>query len=309
MADLSAVLYGSPSVQQPTAQPTQQPVNIPPSKMFSSSANLDLYNNLNDDIKPMINSVAEGRSPSVGRYGLDKNFMTKLMLVANQIDPTLDGTTFKARQKTRDDYSPGGVTGKKMVSINAAMAHLDNLEQNFGALNNGDTPWLNSAENSILNNNVGGIGGLIRLGGKVKQTQQNLGAANRNISDLSGELANAFRTGGGMSESDIKRELEGLNVNQSPSGMKGNITAAIHDLHGKFQPMVDAYNQTMGTNKTVSDFLEPKAKEVYDRVMNGGFGDVPKTNAPPTDGNANTTANKPKKYNMKTGKIEYATSY
>jgi hypothetical protein len=270
---------------QPTAPVQQSKVdNLDLPDTLPNGANRQMFDSLNDNVKPMVLSLLNGRMPSTGRNGMDKDFMTKLYLVGNQIDPNFDATTFKTRQQTRTDYGAGGTTGKKRTSIMAAMAHLGNLEQNYMGLNNGDTPWINEAENNALNSNLLGLGTKIGLGDKVRNTQGYLAGANRNISDLSGELANAFRTGGGMSEADITRELSGLNVNQAPSAMKGQVTAAVQDLHGKLQPMVDSYNQTMGTNLTVSDFLtEPKARAIYNRMESGGFGNVPKaTTAQPS---------------------------
>ena len=185
-------------------------------------------------------------------------------------DPSFDATNFNARNKTAIDFSPGGVTGKKFGNINTALSHAGNLEQNFSSLNNTRFPLVNAIVNPLEN----------ALGNK--NMQEHLAATKRNIEDLSGELAAAFRSTG-MSEADITRQIEALSSNESPSGMKGGMQATIKDLEGKFQPQIDAYNRTMGTHKTVADFITPEARTVYDRISAGKFGQVAKQPATEDD--------------------------
>ena len=259
----------------PTAQPAtaQAPADsMLDSNKLPSGSNEDIFNSLKPEYKPIMLSLLNGRMPPTGRNGLDKNFVTKMMIVGNQIDPNFDATVFKSRQQTQSDYGGSGVSGKKRSSINTAMAHLANLEQNYTGLNNGDTHWINEAENNALNGNLLGFGTKIGLGNKVRSTQGYLATANRNVSDLAGELATIFRTGGGMAEGDITREIKGLDLNQAPTAMNGQITGAVTDLQGKIESMVESYNQTMGTHKTVADFLDKKALATYERMAAGGFG-------------------------------------
>lgn len=245
MADLSADLYG----------PAKS--SIPPSPTLPDHANLDYYNSLPEHVKPMVNALIEGRMPSTGRNGMDKNVMTQLIGIANTIDPTFDASVFNARNKTNQDFSAGGATGKKLGSISTAMKHLQIFEQDYNKLNNRDFggTYLNSAENSLKSLYDPKLQGAI-------------GSTQADVNGLAGELANAFRSTG-MSERDIKEQRELLSTNATPSSTKGSLESTVKLLEGKFQPQVDSYNRTMGTNKTVSDFMSPDAKLVYDRINNG----------------------------------------
>lgn len=238
-------------------QPAQA-AQFAPSPSFSEGSNLELFNRLPNHVKSMVNSLAEGRIPLAGRSPLSKDQMSQLFEVASAIDPTLDATTFSARNRTETAFSPGGPEGAKINSIRAAMAHLQNLERNYNKLDNfniGGT-WLNAPINYIER----------KLGNK--RIQSGMAGAERNIKDLSGELASAFRASG-MAEADIKRELEGLNPNMATEDMRSTIENAVKDLEGKVSEKVAGYNTTMHRNKTTADFLGPNAGAVYNRILTG----------------------------------------
>jgi hypothetical protein len=246
-----------------------QPAQIAPSPSFAEGSNLQLFNRLPTHVKSMVNSLAEGRIPLAGRSPLSKDQMSQLFEVASAIDPTLDATSFSARNRTETAFSPGGPEGQKLNSIRAAMAHLQNLEQNYNKLNNfnvGGT-YLNAPINAVE-----------RFFGN-KRIQSGMSGSERNIKDLSGELASAFRASG-LAEADIKRELEGLNPNMATEDMRSTIENAVRDLEGKVHEKVDMYNTTMHRNKTTADFLGPTAGPVYNRILQGGALNPPKQEAP-----------------------------
>jgi hypothetical protein len=250
MADLSGMLYGSDSGG--TLPQGEEYLRMLP----KTTADL-------------IRGYASGRmaiSPRVAATSYGKNLLNAIY----QYDPTFDVVNYGGRNKTFTDYSAGGSTGKKIASINTAMHHLQNLEKNYTKLDNFDFGTVGNTNypNKIVNAVEQFVG--------VPRVQAGYSGAQKNIEDLSGELANAFRTGGGMAEADIKRELAALNPNLAPTEMRAKIQTIIQDLEGKIAENTNSYNRTMGTNKTTADFLSPEAKVIYDRYMAGGFGDVPK---------------------------------
>jgi hypothetical protein len=253
MADLSSHLYGTGANE------------ISLSSQAGENSNLDYFNSLPNHVKPMVNAVIEGRIPMAGRAPLDKKTMSQLFDVVANIDPTVDANTFNTRAKTLSDFSAAGQTGKKFSSIGGAMQHIQNLEKNYNDLNNlnfGGT-YLNTPINAIE-----------RFVG-VPKIQHAYTGAQRNILDLSGELANAFRQTG-MAEADIKRELSALNPNMAPEDMRSAIENTVKDLEGRVRSQVESYNRTMHTNKTTADFLGPEAGSVYSRVLSGGSLNPPK---------------------------------
>ena len=240
MADLSQHLYGT----------------------APSLTGEDFLKTLPPDVQPLIKGYASGQMQIPMMRGTN-TVAPQILETIMKYDPSFDATNFNARNKTAVDFSAGGVTGKKFGNINTALSHAGNLEQNFGSLNNTRFPLVNAIVNPLEN----------ALGNK--NMQEHLGATKRNIEDLSGELAAAFRSTG-MSEADIQRQINALSSNESPSGMKGSMQATVKDLEGKFQPQIDAYNRTMGTHKTIADFITPEARTVYDRISAGKFGQVAK---------------------------------
>ena len=260
-------------VDAPAPQSVQ---SIPPSSVLPANANIDYYNSLPDRVKPMVNALIEGRMPSTGRNGIDKNVMTQLMQIANTIDPTFDAGVFNARNKTGMDFSASGVTGKKLGSISTAIEHMQNFENDYKKLDNntiGGT-YLNSAGNWIKSL-------------YDPKTQSALGKTQTDINGIAGELANSFRSSG-MSEKDIDEWRNTFSTSATPAATKGSLESTIQLLNGKYQPQVDSYNRTMGTNKTIADFMSPEAKKVYDRINSGGA--LNQTEQPVTANKASTTS-------------------
>ena len=253
MADLSSHLYGAGANE------------ISLSPQAGENSNVEYFNSLPNHVKPLVNSVIEGRIPMAGRAPLDKKTMSQLFDVVANIDPTVDANTFNTRTKTLADFSAAGQTGKKFSSIGGAMQHLQNLEQNYNDLNNFNFggKYINAPVNAVE-----------RFIG-VPRIQHAYSGASRNILDLSGELANAFRATG-MAETDIKRELENLNPNMATEDMRSTIESTIKDLEGRVRSQVEGYNRTMHTNKTTADFLGPEAGNIYNRVLKGGALNPPK---------------------------------
>jgi hypothetical protein len=252
MADLSQHLYG-----------TANEITLSP--QAGENSNVDYFNSLPNHVKPMVNSIIEGRIPMAGRAPLDKKTMSQLFDVVANIDPTVDANTFNTRAKTLADFSAAGQTGKKFSSIGGAMSHLQNLERNYNELNNFNFggKYINAPVNAVE-----------RFIG-VPRIQNAYTGAKRNIIDLSGELANAFRATG-MAEQDIKRELEALDPNMATEDMRSAIKNTVMDLEGRIRNQVESYNRTMHTNKTTAEFLGPEAGSVYSRVLSGGALNPPK---------------------------------
>ena len=255
-----------------SATPAQS-TNIAPSQSFSSNANLELFNRLPTHLKSMVNSLAENRIPLAGRSPLSKDQMSQLFEVASAIDPSLDATGFANRQKAATDFGPGGVTGKKMQSIGAVVQHLQNYERDYNKLDNNNI--LGGAENWVANK----IMPLVPFVGPKYQAAK--AGTKIDITAAAGELANAFRTGGGMSRADIQEWQDSFSPNDTPAETKAKLESAADLLVMKMQPQIDAYNQTMGTQKTIKDFLAPGAQKVFERIYSGGALNPPKISKSP----------------------------
>ena len=256
MADLSAQLYGGSDLTTQPGDSTK--TGVPPNPLFSQGANLDNYYALPDKVKPMVNMIYEGRIPAAGRGGLSRNVLTQLIGLTSNIDPTFDATTFNSRQKTAADFSAGGASGQKFQSLSRNMNHMQNFERDFNKLNNSDA--LGGGFNYIANR-------VLPVMGDSKK-QGALGSTGADITALSGELANAFRQTG-MAEADINEWRKSLSTDSTPAFTKGAVESTIKLMEGRFQPQIDAYNNTMGTHKTLSDFMSPDARVVFDRINRG----------------------------------------
>jgi hypothetical protein len=245
------------------------PVSTIPLSPVVQNGNMDYYNTIPDHIKPMVNAVIEGRVPSSGRNSVDKKFMTNLIMAASNIDPTFDATVFQNRQNVRKEYSDTkGGAGANMQALSTAIHHLGSLYDNYQGMNNTDTPWVNKAENYLLDSNVGGFGSVLGLKNKVANTQFYQGKVGSDANAVSEELAKVFRSSG-MSEQDVNAWRSKINPDMTPTQMKGVIGEAINLMNGRFDPLVSRYNQVLGTSKDKSFFMTPSALKDLERVQKG----------------------------------------
>jgi hypothetical protein len=162
------------------------------------------------------------------------------------IDPQYDGTQFQARNKTAQDFSASGASGKAITSADTALAHLDAISRAGRALDNGDYKALNRIANEI--------------GAQV-------GASPRNTYDtivgmVSPEISKAVIGGAG---GEGERQAMALNFKSdlAPKVREQAVGAAAQLLNARVQKMGHAYESTMG--KPFARQLSPESKAVLDR--------------------------------------------
>ena len=154
-----------------------------------------------------------------------------------------------------------------MQSVSKSMNHVQLLEQDYNKLNNNNIPY---GIGNKIGNSLAPITDYIKNISPSQSMSGRVQAVDTDIGFLAPELAQSFKNNATPTIPDIAEQKGLVNHNMTPNQMKSYLESTIHGLEGKFQPQVDAYNRTMGTNKTISDFMQPESKAIFDRISAGG---------------------------------------
>jgi hypothetical protein len=129
------------------------------------------------------------------------------------------------------------------------MGHLDALRQAGDALNNGDTPALNSVVN-LVRSTMGDA--------RVNNFQTAADA-------VADELERAFRgTAGAVT--GIRNWRERLKANASPDQMAGAWKELVQLLDSRIESLGDQYSRGMGKTTDGLSLLSPHAREAYQHL-------------------------------------------
>lgn len=188
----------------------------------------------------------------------------QLLGAITQYDPTFDATNFQKRQQTATAFSKG-MQGNAVRGANQALYHMGNLYQKVEDLNNlgGLGTPLNAPINWIEE----------KLGdprqGQFLQTAQAVGS----------ELRRVFAGAGGGSLAELNKWESSIPLNASEAQQKAYIQNGMDLLRGGIQALNTQYQSGMGLNKDVVDLLDPKAREIYNKLSVGENPNVKKTKA------------------------------
>lgn len=186
----------------------------------------------------------------------------QLLGAITQYDPSFDATNFQKRQQTATAFSKG-LQGNAVRGANQALYHMGNLYQRVEDLNNlgGLGTPLNAPINWIEE----------KLGdprqGQFLQTAQAVGS----------ELRRVFAGAGGGSLAELNKWESSIPLNASEAQQKAYIQNGMDLLRGGIQALNTQYQSGMGLNKDVTDLLDPKAREIYNKLSEGKNPNVKKT--------------------------------
>lgn len=178
----------------------------------------------------------------------------KYVVAAKIADPTFSTTDFAARQKTAQDYSPGGPVGKQLMANNTALGHIGLAYQAVDGLHNSDIQALNKIANG-LGAQTGSVASVV---------------FNSIMGRLAPEVVQAYRPSAGTGEevaqarADLSRDLSGPQAHAV-------LTTMAQALKSKMDAARSAYVQQMGpvigpANVDKKAGYSPEAKAVMDKL-------------------------------------------
>ena len=196
-----------------------------------------------EQIAAIARKVAAGdmKMPTAGRPG---SIGEKVMGLVALAEPGVD---VGQRFRTAQEYGQAGPTGKAIRAVDTVMFHTDKMLKNFAALDNSDYPAWNSVANTAK-----------QAVGKGEPT-----ATTTSRDAVASEARKVFAgaSGGGLTE--LEEWKANLPQNASPEQMTASAQTLVDLLKGRIDPLLFNYNQTMGTNKTIEDFLTPASVKVW----------------------------------------------
>lgn len=200
------------------------------------------------EIASMARAVASGaqKQPPIGRPGSIGEQVQAL--VSRAEGPNVD---LGQRYRTAQEYSQAGTTGKAIRSIDTTLYHTNRMLNAFGDLNNGRFPLWNSIGNTAEQATGSGAPGAF--------------STNRDAVASEARKVFAGANGGGITE--LNEWKDNLPQNASPEQMQRSAGALQELLKGRLDPLIWNYNQTMGTNKKLEDFMSPGSIKIWNRLQ------------------------------------------
>jgi hypothetical protein len=183
--------------------------------------------------------TGEGPAPTMGKSGFNPQQRAAIQRRINELsestgikyDPNKYTQVTGARNKTENDFSSAGVSGKKMIALNTAIDHMDSLRDQIKKLPTGQYP----AINDIIN-----------------QFSHNIGDPRINTYDamaslIAGEITKAVVANGGTGDERAEKEKL-LAIRNNPEALRQTLNGYTQLLGGQMHSLKDAYIKGHGND-------------------------------------------------------------
>lgn len=210
--------------------------------------------------KSTVQAIVDGRYPvPTGKQAMDPNWQ-RLISVAQQVDPTLDAGTYKARAAARQNFTSGKI-GEQIKSLNTLAHHLDEFGSTIDQLDNSNVKPLNALSN-LTASTFGGPG-------QAKLSKFNI--ASGAVGD---ELAKTF-AGGQSALGDREHNKAIFDANNGADALRAAHQEASRLVLGRLQALQDQADQSLGYGSRSIQVIDPKAKKLFDKFSGNGGGSSP----------------------------------
>lgn len=218
---------------------------------------LPSVDSLSPSDKATVQSIVDGRYPvPTGKQAMDPNWQ-RLISVAQQVDPTLDAGTYKARAAARQNFTSGKI-GEQIKSLNTLAHHLDEFGQTIDQLDNSNNKTVNRVGN-FFSSELGGSG-------QAKLSKYNIAAG-----AVGDELAKTF-AGGQSALGDREHNKSIFDANNGADALRAAHQEASRLVLGRLQALQDQADQALGYGSKSIQVIDPKAKKLFDKFSGDGGG-------------------------------------
>jgi hypothetical protein len=238
-----------------------QVAGAPMAQVSNGLAGNDFLGSLDAPTAAQVKGLAEGRLAFPAGKALQSPYWQKMINAVAQYDPSFDAVNYGARAKTRGDFV-AGKSADNIKSINTAIAHMGQLNDQLTDLHNTSSPTVNTVKNWLGTH----------TGNSSMQTR--IAAAGATAEGVAGEMAKVFRSTG-MSEHEINAWREKFSSSTTPGQQKGTMQSAMHMLQGRMEALNDQYKTGMGTTAQPLDILTPQSKKVFSNLFGSSSHDAP----------------------------------
>jgi hypothetical protein len=167
--------------------------------------------------------------------------------IVSLYDPSWDQSQYKSRSALRQNFTSGDKS-KNIGTLNTAVAHIGELQDAIGKLNNTRSDTYNSIANWAST----------KLG--HADTLNFRTAANA----VAAELASLYK-GGSATDPEIEKWLSGINSSESPEQLQGFVNSAVNLLRGRMGAIEDSWTAGMGKPRNFS-ILSPTSRATLTRI-------------------------------------------
>lgn len=200
----------------------------------------------NGNTDKIVQALIDGRMafPSDSR-ALNKPYWQNLLSKVSERDPSFDTIDYKARARTRQDFTSGR-SAQNITSFNTLLHHIGTLQKAADELDNygGLATPLNRPANAILESS-----------GSARPT--NFRQAKLAVV---GEAVRAFRGVGGA-RGDIEEAADAIPENGSPEQIRGSIKTLASLLEGRIKSLGEQYSAGMGKTSNGINLLDADAQK------------------------------------------------
>jgi len=209
--------------------------------------------------KASVQAIVDGRYPvPTGKQAMDPNWQ-RLISVAQQVDPTLDAGTYKARAAARQNFTSGKI-GEQIKSLNTLAHHLDEFGTTIDQLGNTNSSLVNGPMNVYAQ----------KIGGDRQAKLSKFDVASSAVSD---ELAKTF-AGGNSALGDREHNRQIFADSNGDDALKAAHQEAAKLVLGRLQALQDQADQALGYGSKSIQVIDPRAKKLFDK-FSGGDGASP----------------------------------
>lgn len=209
------------------------------------------------DVK-LVKAISEGRQKflPIGRNNPYNRF---IMEKVHEYDPSVDETAFSRRSRTANFFAVGtqGGGGQNITAMNTFGQHADELLKISEKLNLGEYPSWNAVKNALA-----------KQGFSDAETQKLIGAWEVAAKAVADEGAKVF-AGSQSALADREEWAKKFDIN-SPKGVtRAKLQEVVKLIEGRLNALTNQYNEGMRTSHDAKDFIAPRTREIFDRIVSG----------------------------------------
>ncbi len=221
-----------------------------------SNTNPDALEGMRPNDAAMVKAIAEGRQKflALGRNNPRNQY---IMEKVHEYDPSVDETSFSRRQRTANFFAVGtqGGGGQNITAMNTFGQHADELLRLSDELKMGRYPTLNALRT-----------GLSKQGLTEPEIQKKIGAWEVASKAVADEGAKVFA---GSNSALADREAWGnkFDVNNPQTVTREKLKEVVKLIEGRLNSLTSQYNEGMRTTHDAKDFIAPRTKEIFERIV------------------------------------------
>lgn len=210
---------------------------------------------LSADDRAAVQAIVDGRYPvPTGKQATDPKW-ERLVAVAQQVDPTLDAGSYKARAAARQSFTSGKL-GEQAKALNTLAGHLATLSDSLDQLGNSNIGILNSGLNLTAS-----------LGNSSRAKA--LGTYSTAAKAVGDEAAKVFA--GGQSALGDRQEIShGLDPSQPDAQLRATLQTYAELVQSRLAAIEDQSQQALGYGSKSIQVVTPKAKKTFQKLAGGG---------------------------------------